>query len=172
MASNIQTTMVTTQPRQAVRVLKGIEDLKASQEQNVSSIRGQLENHEERLRLIESASAVGSGRKHVHQMNCFRCGKPGHIARNCRSGTVHGCKHGLNGDKSYYLCQWDGHQESRVLTIPGTNSSSHFLSGYLSNHPVSFLLDTGAVIRRDVWEAAGSDVTAARPWEGRDQLVS
>ena len=48
----------------------------------------------------------------------------------------------------------DGHQGSRVLTIPGTNSNSCFLSGYLSNRPVCILLDNGAdvsVIRHDVW---------------------
>ena len=163
------------------QVLKGIEDLKASQEHNFSSIRGQLENHEERLRLIESGSVVRSGKKQAHQMNCFRYGKPGHIARNCRSGTVQGCKHGQSGDNnSSYSGKRGRHQESKILTIPGmnipgTNSNSCFLSGYLSNHPVSFLLGTGAnvsVIRRDVWKAAGGDVTATSPWVGRDKLVS
>ena len=66
-----------------------------------------------------------------------------------RSGTVQGCKHGQNGDNNSY---YSGHQGSKILTIPGTNSNGCFLSGYLNNHPVSFLLDTGAdvsVIRRD-----------------------
>ena len=29
-----------------------------------------------------------------------------------------------------------------------------------------------SVIRLDVWEAAGGDVTVVHPWKGRDQLVS
>ena len=72
------------------QILKGIEDLKASQEQNFSSIRDQLDNHEERIRAIEKASAAGPGKKQMQQRNCYRCGKLGHIARNCRVGSVQG----------------------------------------------------------------------------------
>ena len=77
--------------------LKGIEDLKASQEQNFSSIRGQLDSHEERLCSIERVSAVGPGKKQMHLRNCYRCGKPGHITRNCRVGFVQGYRHAQEG---------------------------------------------------------------------------
>ena len=35
-----------------------------------------------------------------------------------------------------------------------------------------WILDLMSVIRLDVWEAAGGNVTVAYPWNGRDQLVS
>lgn len=158
------------------QVLKGIEDLRASQEQNFSSIRGQLDNHEERLRSIERASAVGPGKKQMQQRNCYRCGKLGHIARNCRVGSVQRYRHDQGGDNNlHYQCQGEGRQEPGILAIPGMSSNSCSLSGHLSDQHVSFLLDTGAdvsVIRLDVWEAAGGDVTLLHPWKGRDQLVS
>ena len=135
-----------------------------------------MDNHEERLHSIERASAVGPGKKQMQQRNCYRCGKPGHIARNCRVGSVHGYRHAQDDDdNSYYQHQWEGLQGSQILTIPGTSSNSCFLSGHLSDQHVSFLLDTGAdvlLIRLDMWEAAGGDVTVAHPWKGRDQLVS
>ena len=116
------------------QVLKGIEDLKASQEPNISSIRGQLDNHEERLRSIERASAVGPGKKQIQQRNCYMCGKLGHIARNCRVGSVQGYRRDQGGDNnSYYQCQWEGLQGSRILAIPGMSSNSCFLSGHLSS---------------------------------------
>ena len=120
------------------QVLKGIKDLKASLEQNLSSIRGQLDNHEERLRSIERASAVGPGKKQIQQRNCYTCGKVGHIARNCRVGSVQGYRHDQGGDNnSYYQCQWEGLQGSRILAIPGM--SSNMYSCFLSDQHVSVM---------------------------------
>ena len=104
-----------------------------------------MDNHEERLDSIERASAIGPGKKQMQQRNCYRCGKLGHIARNCRVGSVQGYRHDQGDDNNaYYQCQWERLQGSRILAIPGMSSNSCFLSGHLRDQHVSFLLDTGA----------------------------
>ena len=82
------------------QVLNGISELKVSQEDNFSSIKGKLDNHEERLRCLEKATnsqADNGKRERGQRVSCFKCGRPGHIAKYCRG--VKGVKNNYN-----YMC--------------------------------------------------------------------
>ena len=154
------------------QVLNGISELKVSQEDNFSSIKGKLDNHEERLRCLEKATnsqADNGKRERGQRVSCFKCGRPGHIAKYCR-----GVK-GVNKNYSYH-CEKEGFGQNtapRILTVPSVKINNCFISGYLGNRPICYLLDTGAdvsVFRQDIWEEAeGCELV---PWSGQERLVS
>ena len=153
-------------------VLNDISELKVSQEDTFSSIKGKLDNHEERLRCLEKAtnSQTDNGKRERGQrVSCFKCGRPGHIAKYCR-----GVK-GVNNNYNYH-CEKEGFGQNtapRILTVPSVKINNCFISGYLGNQPICYLLDTGAdvsVFRQDIWEEAeGCELV---PWSGQERLVS
>ena len=155
---------------------EGIAGLKASQELSFASMKSSLSEHENRLRQLESAR---SGRA-MKREGCFKCGRHGHIARNCRTNKFNEVM--SKDERSDYpyrviggarqVCEVPGNGRSRVLTIPSKGPGNCFIQGYLANVPVSFLVDTGAdvsVVRRDVWEESeGGELDA---WGGTEKLI-
>ena len=116
------------------QVLNGISELKVSQEDNFSSIKGKLDNHEERLRCLEKATnpqADNGKRERGQRVSCFKCGRPGQIAKYCRSVK------GVNNNYNYH-CEKEGfgfgqNTAPRILTVPSVKTNDCFISGYLGN---------------------------------------
>ena len=139
------------------QVLNGISELKVSQEDNFSSMRC--------LEKATNSQADNGKRERGQRVSCFKCGRPGHIAKYCR-----GVK-GVNNNYNYH-CEKEGFVQNtapRILTVPSVKINNCFISGYLGNRPICYLLDTGAdvsVVRQDIWEEAeGCELV---PWSGQE----
>ena len=63
--------------------IQGIAGLKTSQEQNFVTMNSSLNEHENRLRQLESANNGRAPRK----QGCFKCRRFGHLAKNCGTKT-------------------------------------------------------------------------------------
>ena len=165
-------------PKSMKMLAESIAGLKLSQDENFASIRSSLSAHEERLHKLES------GYQEPKRQRCFKCGRFGHIARNCRSAMYNPTSTKCNESRSEYFLETEGGTKrtsissdnndftTPILTIPSKGPGNCFVHGFLINTPVSFLLDTGAdvtVIRSDIWDGAeGGELDV---WKGTERLV-